>query len=353
MEDNYKLPFILIVDDSAYNRECLTEILQDSYKIMQAENGATALDLIKSFKAELACVLLDLNMTVLDGYEVMEEMVRNKSINSLPVIVVSSETDQESIRRAYFCGAADFISRPYDEVIIKKRVQNIINLYANQKKLAGMVLDQMKENERINDMMISILGHTIESRNRESNLHISNVSTITKILLEELNNFPGRQKIDSKKITLISRAAALHDLGKVFIPDQILNKPGTLTQEEFDVMKKHTLIGSQMLESEVLYKNEPLVKVANNICRWHHERYDGRGYPDGLVGDNIPVEAQVVSVADVYDSLTSERVYKKAYSHDQAIKMMCNNECGIFNPVLMKCLQQVSLELKVRVAKEK
>lgn len=345
-------PRILVVDDSSMNRDLLTEILSDSYGILQAENGARALEIISQRKNEIDCVLLDLTMAVVNGFEVLEKLNQQKILNSIPVIVISAEEKLEFIRKAYSLGATDYILRPFDQLVVKRKVYNTINLYMNQKKLAKMVCNQVMENERLSDMLISILGHTVEFRNKESNLHILNVSSITKILLQILNESPYEYKFSNKHITLISRASALHDLGKVSIPDAVLNKPGKFTPEEFDEMRKHTTIGFQMLESTVLYKNEPLVKYAKNICRWHHERYDGNGYPDRLVGDEIPIEAQVVSLADVYDALVSERCYKKAYTHEQAVHMINDNECGVFNPKLIHCFNSISNKLPKLISEE-
>lgn len=349
--DTKVAPLILVVDDSEYNRELLTEILSNKYRIIQAKNGAEALEIMAARRQELSCVLLDISMAVVNGFEVLEEMNAKKWISVLPVIIISSESSTEYIRKGYTLGACDYISRPYDEVVVLRRVDNTVNLYANQKKLAKMIIAQIQENERQSDMMVSILGHTVEFRNKESNAHIANVSCLTKILMEELNN-PIKYHFSKKEIALVSRAAALHDLGKVSIPDEILNKPGKLTQEEFEKMKEHSLIGAQMIESLSEYKNEPLVKAAYKICRWHHERYDGKGYPDKLSGNEIPIEAQIVSLADVYDALTSKRCYKDAFSHSQAIQMITNNECGIFNPDLLECIKRIEKTLKDRLITE-
>lgn len=347
-----KKPEILIVDDSQFNRDLLQEILSDLYDIVQADNGRSALDIIEKQHDHLSCILLDISMKEVNGFDVLERLNIIKLINVLPVIIISSENTTDFIRRGYSLGAVDYIFRPFDELVVKRRVQNTVTLFANQKKLAKMVIAQIDENERLSDMMISILGHTVEFRNKESNMHIANVSSLTKILLEQLNIDSGIYNFSKKEIALISRAAALHDLGKVSIPDEVLNKPGRLTAEELETMKKHTVIGSQLLESEVRYKDEPLVKYAYEICRWHHERYDGKGYPDGFIGDLIPISAQVVSIADVYDALTSERCYKKAYTHEEAMEMINKKECGAFNPVILKCLNNIADNLKSRIEAE-
>lgn len=343
---------ILVVDDSMYNRELLSEILSDTYDIVQAENGKMALEILNKEREKFSCILLDISMQIVNGFEVLEYMNKHKWIQTLPVIIISSENSNTFIRRGYELGAVDYIFRPFDEMVVIRRVQNTVNLYAKQKKLVALARRQINENERLSDMMISILGHTVEFRNKESNMHIANVSSLTKIFLQKLNENSEKYHFSKKDIALISRAAALHDLGKVSIPDEVLNKPGKLTPEEFEAMKNHTVIGSKMLESEVIYQEEPLVKRAYEICRWHHERYDGKGYPDGLSGDKIPITAQIVSIADVYDALTSQRCYKKAFSHEKAIEMINNNECGVFNPEILDCLNQLKDTLVERLTAE-
>lgn len=347
------LPLILIIDDSDYNRELLSEILKDEYKIIQAKNGSEGLKILEKQKQEIACVLLDISMSEMNGFEVMEEMNKNKWLQFLPVIIISSENSNDFIRRGYSLGASDYIFRPYDEVVVRRRLANTVNIYSHQKKLIQIVINNVKETERLSDMMVSILGHTVEFRNKESNAHIKNVSLLTKIFLEELNASTEKYNFSKDQISLISRAAAIHDIGKVSIPDEVINKPGKLTDKEFDLMKTHTTVGAKMLDSIKEYKNEPLVKISYKICRWHHERYDGNGYPDGLFADQIPIEAQVVSLADVYDALTSDRCYKKAFSHDKAIKMILHNECGVFNPDLMLVLIKIQDTLEKKLLTEK
>ena len=236
----------------------------------------------------------------------------------------------------------DYISRPFDEVIVCRRVINTIMLYSKQKKLVSMIADQMYESEKSNTLMVSILSHIVEFRNGESGLHVLHIGTMTELLLKRLREKTDRYNLDSAKISMISKAAAFHDIGKISISENILNKPGRLTEEEFEIMKTHSAVGADMLEDLPLHKDEPLVKVAYEICRWHHERYDGRGYPDGLKGEEIPISAQAVSLADAYDALISERVYKKAFSHETALNMILNGQCGAFNPLLLECLSEIS-----------
>ena len=289
----------------------------------------------------ISLVLLDIVMPVVDGFEVLDVMVHNHWIEDIPVIMISSEDSEPYIRRAYELGVSDYINRPFDAKIVCQRVYNTIKLYAKQRKLVTLVTDQIYEKEKNNQMMISILSQIVEFRNGESGLHVLHINILSELLLERLVQKTDKYQISAQRRSLITTASALHDIGKIGIDDKILNKPGRLTPEEFDEMKKHTIIGESILKNVGIYQNEELVQLAMHICRWHHERYDGRGYPDGLKGEEIPIEVQVVSIADVYDALVSERVYKKAYSHKKAVEMILNGECGQFNPLLLECLQDI------------
>lgn len=333
---------ILIVDDSEMNREILSEMLGDEYEIIEAEDGAQAIAVLQKYSAELSLVLLDIVMPVMDGYGVLAVMNNKRWIEDVPVIMISAENSPAFIDRAYELGVTDFINRPFDALVVRRRVVNTILLYAKQKKLMGLVADQIYEKEKSNSLMIAILSHIVEFRNGESGLHVLHVQKLTEILLRCLRHITDRYDLSDADIALISTASALHDIGKISIPEEILNKPGRFTPEEFEIMKTHSMVGATMLDALALYKDEPLIKVAYEICRWHHERYDGRGYPDGLKGDEIPISAQIVALADVYDALTSERVYKKAFPHEVAIKMILNCECGSFNPLLITCLKEAA-----------
>ncbi len=333
---------VLIVDDNAMNRNILSEMLGDEYIILEAENGAEAVAILQKESVNISLVLLDIVMPVMDGYEVLNIMNSKGWIKDIPVIMISSDDSVSSMRRAYELGITEFISRSFDALIVRHRVVNTIMLYAKQKKLVGMVADQIYEKEKESSLMINILSHIVEFRNGESGLHVLHVQQFTKLLLRHLIRITDKYDISESDIALIAKASALHDIGKISVPDHILNKPGRLTDEEFAVMKSHSLAGASLLDELATYKDEPLVKVAYQICRWHHERFDGRGYPDGLVGEEIPISAQIVALADVYDALTSERVYKKAFSHEKAMNMILNGECGQFNPLLLECLQQAS-----------
>ena len=336
---------ILIVDDSEMNREMLKAILGEGYKYAEAVDGAQALRMLQQ-DMHIDLVLLDINMPKIDGFSVLEHMNQFRWIDEIPVIMISAADDRESIKRCYSLGVADYIRRPFDSYIVQRRVQNTLRLYANQKRLMGMVSDQIYRNQRDSNVMIGILSHIVEFRNSESAQHVLQVQTVTGMLLRRLVEKTDVYHLTEEKIRLIVTASALHDIGKISIPENILNKPGRLTPEEFDVIRTHPAIGASMLEGLTPYRKEPLLKTAIEICRWHHERWDGRGYPDGLLGEQIPISAQVVALADVYDALTSDRCYKKAYSHDTAVTMILNGECGAFNPMLLDCLQEISANLR-------
>lgn len=337
---------ILIVDDSKINCEILAEILKDEYRILEAANGEECIDLLKQYGTGISLLLLDINMPVMDGFEVLALMNRNDWIEDIPVIMISSEDGASYVRRAYEMGASDYISRPFDAQVVHQRVSNTIKLYAKQRRLISLVTDQIREKEKNNQMMISILSQIVEFRNSESGSHVLHINIITGMLLERLMQKTDQYHLQWSDQFLITTASALHDIGKIGIDEKILNKPGKLTKEEFEIMKTHTLIGASMLKSIEMYQNEKLLQVAYQICRWHHERYDGKGYPDGLKGEEIPISAQVVAIADVYDALVSKRVYKKAFSHEKAIHMILNGECGAFNPLLLECLTDIQNRLK-------
>ena len=337
---------ILIVDDSQINCEILAEILKDEYRILEAANGEECIDLLKQYGTGIAFLLLDINMPVMDGFEVLALMNRKHWIEDIPVIMISSEDSASYVRRAYEMGASDYISRPFDVQVVHQRVSNTIKLYAKQRRLISLVTDQIREKEKNNQMMISILSQIVEFRNSESGSHVLHINIITGMLLERLMQKTDQYHLQWSDQFLITTASALHDIGKIGIDEKILNKPGKLTKEEFEIMKTHTLIGASMLKSIEMYQNEKLLQVAYQICRWHHERYDGKGYPDGLKGEEIPISAQVVAIADVYDALVGKRVYKKAFSHETAIHMILNGECGAFNPLLLECLTDIQNRLK-------
>lgn len=356
-EGNYKMSEvitkqkILIADDSEMNRELLAAILEEEYEIIQVNDGVQAVDCLQRHAEEISLLLLDIVMPHMDGFEVLSYMNKEHWIDSIPVVIISSENSPIYIKRGYDLGATDFIEKPFDANMVLRRSANAILLGAKQRRMTSIVSNQIYEREKSSKLMINILSHIVEFRNGESGLHVLHIQTITEMLLRQLvQKENNRYALSKEQIRMITTASALHDIGKISIPDEILNKPGRLTAEEFAVIKGHSMAGANMLSELPLdQKEEPLVKTAYEICRWHHERYDGGGYPDGLKGEEIPVSAQVVALADVYDALTSERCYKDAYSHEKAIEMILAGQCGAFNPLMLECLLDISSSLKKKM----
>lgn len=342
-------PLLLMVDDSEMNRVILSEMLKDQYEILEADCGEAGIACLEQHGGGISIVLLDIVMPGVDGFDVLSLMSRNGWIADIPVIMISSEDSDDSVLRAYELGASDYICRPFDSRIVRQRVSNIMRLYTKQRRLSAMLAQQFYERERESRMLVDIMGGAMELRNGESGPHVKHVRKLTEMMLEHLMRKTDRYRITSSDRSTIAAASTLHDLGKLSIPDSILNKPGRLTPEEFEIMKTHTTIGADMLEGMVQYRDSALVRTARDICRWHHERYDGSGYPDGLKGEEIPISAQVVALVDVYDALTSDRVYKKAFSHEKAMHMILNGDCGAFNPLLIDCL----IDLQDRIIVEK
>lgn len=338
---------ILIVDDSEMNRALLIDILEEHYDVVEAENGVEAISLLSKQRADFSLLLLDIMMPEMDGFEVLAYINKYHWNDTFAVIMISADDTPANIKRAYDLGAFDYISRPFDSTIVQRRISNTMFLYARQQRLEKIIAEQFHEQEKNSKLMISILSHIVEFRNGESGLHILHVNTITKYLLKQLVQLTDQYPLSKADISLISTASALHDIGKISISDAILNKPSRLTAEEFEVIKTHSVIGANMLlDLSIEQRENPLIKVASEICRWHHERYDGNGYPDGLKGEEIPIAAQVVALVDVYDALISERCYKKAYSHGEALKMILEGQCGAFNPTLLLCLQEIAETLE-------
>ena len=340
---------ILLVDDSNMNRMLLREILGDGYHILEAENGQECLETLRAEAGNIALVLLDINMPGMDGFEVLKAMNANHTIEDTPVIMISSEDSDAAIRRSYELGASDYVNRPFDARIVYRRVTNTIKLYAKQRRLVQMVSDQIRARENNTDMLVGVLSHIVEFRNGESGAHVRHIRIITEMLLHRLLEISSNYSITAEQQDLIPLASALHDIGKIGIDEKILNKPGKLTPEEFKVIQTHSMLGAKMLHDLDQFAEQPLLQTAYEIARWHHERWDGRGYPDGLKGDEIPISAQLVSLADVYDALTSERCYKKAFSHEKAVQMILNGECGAFNPLLLQCLTDIQADLKEKL----
>lgn len=340
-------PSILIVDDSEMNRAILNEMLKDEYRVLEADNGRAALDMVDRYGDELSLVLLDIVMPGMGGFEVLADLSRRTVIDNLPVVMISSEDSDDVVLRAYELGASDYINRPFDARVVRRRVSNTIRLYTKQRRLTNLLAQQYNERVKNSRMLIDIMAGVMELRNGESGLHVTHIEKLTELLLGCLVSRSDKFPLDNEQRAAIAMASALHDIGKMSIDDAILNKPGRLTPEEFEIMKTHTTLGADMLlELGRQHAGNPLLEYAYQIARWHHERWDGKGYPDGLKGDDIPIAAQVVSVADVYDALTSVRVYKDAIPHEEAIQMILDGKCGEFNPLLLDCL----LEVQDRIA---
>ena len=336
---------ILVTDDSEINRVMLTEMLGKKYDFLYAGNGLEAIDLLEHEK-DIALMLLDVNMPEMDGLDVLRVMNERQWIEDIPVIIISAEDGSEFISKAYSLGVTDYISRPFHTVVVQRRVENTLLIYAKQKQLVRLVEDQIYEREKTNTQMINILSNVIETRNHELGSHTLNVQIISNLLLKQLVRITDRYSLSNEDIAMISTLAAVHDIGKIKIPDMLLNKPGKLTDEEWVIMKSHTVEGDELLSKQALDQDSKFVRTARAICRWHHEKYDGGGYPDGLKGEQIPIAAQIVSMADVYEALTSDRCYKKAYTHEKALEMIYAGECGAFNPLLIKCLKAIAGTLK-------
>lgn len=346
--DDKERPHVLIVDDSEFSRELLCGILGESFEILEADSGKEGLKLLRRYGTQISVVLLDIIMPEMNGFDVLDEMNREHWLDNIPVIMISADDSDENIRRAFDLGVTDYICRPFDAKVVERRIRNTITLNLKQRRMLSLLAEQSRDKEKIGQMMVDILSNTVCYVNGESGQHIRNIQRITAILLERLLLKTDRYRLSFQDCVMISTASALHDIGKVGINTFILNKPGILTPEEYEVMKKHTLIGEHILKSGELseFREEPLLKTAEQICRWHHERYDGSGYPDGLSGEEIPIAAQVVSIADVFDALMSKRSYKEALSAEVALRMIENGECGSFNPVLIECLKQAVGKLK-------
>lgn len=346
LEKEQVLQQILIVDDSDMNRAMLREILKDNYSILEAGNGVECLSCVEHMGPSLSLILLDLNMPEMDGFEVLAELSKLGYMDDIPVIIISGTDSTADICRAYDLGATDYIHRPFNTQVIYRRVSNTITLMAKQRRMAELVNRQIDRTTKQQELMVDFLSRIIGYRSGESNPHFANISTLSALLLQALQKRKNHYGLTERDCQLIATAAVFHDVGKIGIPESILLKPGKLTAKEFEVMKTHTLIGDNLIKSLEIYHDEPLLQMAAQICRWHHERYDGGGYPDGLKGEEIPICAQVVSIADAYDALMGARPYKPAFSSEKAIQMILNGECGVFNPVLVDCLLEVASQQK-------
>ena len=337
---------ILIIDDAEINRSLLIDMLGNEYFIIEAVDGKDGLDKFHRYQDQIDLILLDLIMPQLDGFQFLEAINQEGLQGEIPVILISADDSPESIDRAYSLGATDYINRPFNLNIVSRRVENTILLYKKQNALIDLINLQINEKEKRNAKMINVLSTAVEFRNGELSSHILTIREITKLLIEAIIKLHPQYNISKAKQADIINAAALHDLGKISIPENIINKPGRLTKEEFEIMKTHSLIGAQMIEGMHDEEDDDMISYAKEIAHYHHERYDGKGYPEGLKGDEIPFSAQVVSIADVYDSLTSGRVYKPPYSHEKSMHMIKSGECGVFNPILIEALNYCDQELQ-------
>ena len=337
---------VLIVDDADINRKLLREMLGGQFDMAEAASGEDALRFLEQNATGISIVLLDIYMPGIDGFAVLEAMNQRHLLEEIPVIMISSEDKVDTVRRAFDLGASDYISRPFDAKIVYQRVTNTIRLYAKQRRLSAMAAEQAYARERNSQMMIGILSQVVEKRNGESRAHVQRISELTDLLLARLARRTDRYQLTQEARRTISTAAALHDIGKMEICDSLLNKAGSLTAEEMRIVQSHTLLGAKMLEGLEAYREEGFVRVAYQICRWHHERYDGTGYPDHKKGEEIPIAAQVVGLADVYERLVSKPVDGKARTHREAMQMILSGECSAFNPLLLSCLQEADAEIQ-------
>lgn len=336
---------VLIVDDSELNRKMLGQMLGSRFDIAEAASGEACLQLLEQNATGISIVLLDIHMPGIDGFTVLEEMNQKNLLEQIPVIMISSEDTVDAVRRAFDLGASDYISRPFDAKVVYQRIINTIQLYAKQRRLSAMAADLAFEKERASRMMIGILSQVVEKRNGESRDHVQRVAQLTSMLLAGLAQKTDRYPLTREMRRTIATAAALHDIGKMEICEDLLHKEGPLTEAERRTLQSHTLLGAQMLEEQPECRDDAFARTAYNICRWHHERYDGGGYPDGLQGEQIPIEAQVVGLVDVYERLVSRPVDGHARTHSEVVQMICTGVCGAFNPLLLDCLQDMEAEI--------
>lgn len=336
---------VLIVDDSELNRKMLGQMLGSRFDIAEAASGEACLQLLEQNATGISIVLLDIHMPGIDGFTVLEEMNQKNLLEQIPVIMISSEDTVDAVRRAFDLGASDYISRPFDAKVVYQRIINTIQLYAKQRRLSAMAADLAFEKERASRMMIGILSQVVEKRNGESRDHVQRVAQLTSMLLAGLAQKTDRYPLTREMRRTIATAAALHDIGKMEICEDLLHKEGPLTEAERRTLQSHTLLGAQMLEEQPECRDDAFARTAYNICRWHHERYDGGGYPDGLQGEQIPIEAQVVGLADVYERLVSRPVDGHARTHSEVVQIICTGVCGAFNPLLLDCLQDMEAEI--------
>lgn len=348
---------ILIVDDMEINRVILSQIFSDRNPTLEAENGLEAIHILENQGENIAAVLLDIIMPVMDGFQVMEKMWDMGLAKKIPVFLITADSSEENMRRGYQLGAMDIIEKPIVPYFVRRRVESVMELFDARERLSHVVemqgeklRRQEKEIMELNNSLIESLSTAIEFRSGESGEHVKRIRRLTKLLLEELRN-TGKEEYDfsDQEIQEIAQASILHDVGKIAVSDLILNKPGKLTAEEFEIMKSHTIMGCEVLEQIPQYKNNRMYQYAYDICRHHHERWDGRGYPDGLKENEITIWSQVVSIADVFDALTNKRVYKPAIPVPEALEMIYTGQCGAFNPELLKALENILPQVAARL----
>lgn len=331
---------ILVVDDMEMNRELLADIFEDRYEILMAEDGMVARKILETEYEDIAAVLLDIFMPNMGGMELLTLMQGSGMLIKLPVLIITSDDNPAVEKECFDLGATDFIKKPFNSMMVRARVDNAVNLYAYKNHLEEKVNEQTAKLHEINRNIVDILGNLVETRDLESGEHIQRVKNYTKELAYAMKKLYPEKNLTDRFIDIIVDAAALHDLGKIAIPDGVLLKKGRLTDEEFATMKTHTTKGGEFIQRIDNVWDEEYGTISYEIAKYHHERFDGRGYPEGLKADEIPISAQLVSVADVFDALTHERCYKPAFDEDKAFNMILNNECGVFSPQLMECLKE-------------
>ena len=340
---------LLIVDDDAINCAILENIFAPYYDTAAAENGWAGLQRVRERENDLCAILLDVMMPEMDGIQVLRCLKDRGVLEKVPVFLITAETSSAVIKEAYTLGVMDVISKPVIPYMVLRRVQSVVELFQARERLSNVVelqqadlLAQAKQIIDLNKGMIETLATAIEFRSEESGDHVRRIHDITEYLLTHTPLGEGLSKIEVEQIAL---GSIMHDVGKIAVPDAILNKPGRLTPEEFEVMKSHTVQGAKLLEQIPQLRENGAYPYARDIARHHHERWDGRGYPDGLKGDEISLAAQVVSLADVYDALSCKRVYKDAFPREKVVEMIREGQCGSFNPRLLECFFQVEGEL--------
>lgn len=358
---------ILVIDDEEINYKLISEIFKDKYAIEYAANGKSGIQQIYEKKKYIAAVLLDIKMPESSGYQVLAALKKTQLSERIPIIMLTGDSTAETEQKCYEYGAADVIHKPFVPMVTKHRVMRAIELNENKNELEKKVSEQthilksqyetlklQEQNLRTNNYkIIDVLCTIVEFRNLESIYHLRRIKGITKILATAVMNYYPEYELTPAKVDIMTQASAMHDIGKITVPDSILLKPGRLTRDEFDVMKSHTTRGCEIIKMLEDIQDKEYYEVSYDICRHHHERYDGNGYPDGLKGEDISIAAQIVSIADVYDALVTDRVYKSAYTPAKAYEMIKNGECGVFSNKLLTCFELCEPEIEELIVKTK